>query len=521
MKRHSDWPYRQLIIVAMLPPLSIIIVALFVLVKASHASTHLQANTTAPLEQSIIVLSSADTYIAEGAPERRRPNLRVMWVGRNESQGSLMQRSLLRFDLTNLPTTAQITSARLDLTLSSTTSGDSPLALSLYQIRGEWAEDINWQEMSSAVANGTLTRENEAATSLIGTTFEQYSWDVLRLVDNWQTSGRDDGSQDDQNSIGFLLQSEAITSERERAFWTRECAESDCGSLPGKRPTLTITYAENSPIPTPAPTSVPLQPEPDITVDIEYLRGSDEPTDRIPTDWQDGEVLDIRLTLTRVNSDQSIAGINLQSKIPAGVEFVSAGQGGALNESSGTIEWRSLAVPGNGSQSVGYRLRKPVPISGPSINIDQTAASTIVIFDAVVEKGSDLSVIWDFGDGSPSVRRPDLFVQTLQIQHNYQEQGEYTVTMHIYNAACRVTVRETFALTAVRNQIANNANAPWIFGASRAFPNTDGTALLPLCPDSITPIEPPTTVQWTENGQTNVRYANSEALYLPMLFSGQ
>lgn len=119
----------------------------------------------------------------------------------------------LQFDLGSIPSGADITQARLVLSLS---SGVSPAALvTLGRVSDPWSEDTNGRptcDFTTAVTNNVANNPG------------QYGWDVTSMVRNMQANPASD--------FGFCLR---IDGHTERVFVSRE------GPL-NQRPHLEIVY---------------------------------------------------------------------------------------------------------------------------------------------------------------------------------------------------------------------------------------------------------------------------------------
>lgn len=500
------------------------------------------AQTAADQHQTeTILLPVADTYIASGEPDRKRPDLRIMWVGTNISQNLREQRSLLAFDLSAFTEASQIVRADLALTLSSTTEGDEPLLITANRLRGAWDENISWQEFSASINAGSVEVLDEAAQSNVGTEFTEVRWDVTELVRGWQQDGAERS-----NLFSLQLSSGSFTTERERGFWASECNEDDCGSVPGIRPQLRIQFSEPEataePLPTASPTAspttvpttspaptenAPLQPDASqgdapaaaVSLNVNYLLDGSSPQSELPPEWQAGSDVEVTISVDQSNGEAPLDGLNLRSQVPFGTAFVNASNDGAYNSTSRMVEWTDIALPADGSQTLSMVLRRPQPIVDPRIVITRTGVSSIVQFDIATASGSDVQAEWNFDDGSPVIERPTQIFQSTQVLHGFPGPGRYQVSVWLHNESCRMLITEE-VLVAEEGEMAEDGK---VVASNRltntSSPSTDGTAQLPQCPEIAAPSVPQIVATWsTTTGQSQAQIANPRhQMFIPAL----
>ena len=207
--------------------------------------------------------SAGDTFVSSGHPTEDRSTFRTVWVGYDSTGGFLIQRTFIKFAIGSIPPGSLIQSANLYLSLAATTSEDSPLPVHVRRITDDWSESANWNNQP------TQTVEDGVSVN-IGTDFKEYNWDVKSLVQEWL------GDQRPTDSIGFLLTSIEGPTQRERAFWSKDCPPDKCNDA--QKPRLVIVYAE--PSPTPIPPTATNTPTPALE---QFSEKSQDITSSIPS----------------------------------------------------------------------------------------------------------------------------------------------------------------------------------------------------------------------------------------------
>lgn len=190
----------------------------------------------------------ADTFVASGRPNQNFALDRRLWIGYDQPGGYQVERSLLAFATSAIPTGSRIQSARLHLYLESKTTGDAPLSIGVHRVQSLWNETMTWQGHLGLVVDAAAT------TSVsVPATNGWYIWDVTTALQTWSNLR-------DTRDFSLILQSDATSGQHERGFWSKDCSEADCGAAPGQRPYLEIAYDLPTPtstlIPTPTPTPI-------------------------------------------------------------------------------------------------------------------------------------------------------------------------------------------------------------------------------------------------------------------------
>ncbi|MEM7127951.1 MAG: DNRLRE domain-containing protein [Chloroflexota bacterium] len=448
----------------------------------------------------------ADTYMASGRPDERRPMLEQMWVGYNGSDGSEIERSLIKFDLSGIPQNAQIQSATLKLHLSSNTSRDDPLPITVSMFVNDWLEDTNWNESGhKPITPGGVTVE-------IGTSRRVYEWNVTTLVQQWQQERPANGSE-----LSLILQGdENRDRNRERAFRTKDCPsdEADCS---GPSPVLVIEFEIPTPTSTPTFTPTPA-PTLGLRVEASYQRVNGTPEPIFPTDIGLGEPLTITIFITRVNSNTGLNNVVLTGYIPQGMHYEPS-ESDLCNFRRDTevqntyfLRCEEIAIAATGSVSRTYVVTRTLPIE--NIFIDNISEAGEQEVSAEVEPDSaNRNVKYDwYLDSEPiQLNARESFTHTF-------EPGDYQLTVIARNPACRRSGSLRISIPdnesgseSAKNVIPDGAFLMVEDGAGRA------ATLLPECVNTINVAAPAIIVEWYEllsDGSTEMRkqYLNLQQL---------
>ena len=230
----SHWPhhvpYKYLLIT--LP-----LIAFFIFTP-SHKFNSAQAENlrqgTGPT--TITLFPTIDTYIVEDASQANQSfaSAQVLRVGRDEFTQETL--SLLRFDLSNIPSDAVITDAVFQAWLESGETAAETICI--HRVTADWNETVTW--------NSQPTIDDQCVTSQsIGNDFGQtQSWpDLHALVVPWLTG--------DVSNFGIAMRT-TTTNAADKTFQSSE------GNI---RPQLVITYERT----TATPTATDAAPTPTFT----------------------------------------------------------------------------------------------------------------------------------------------------------------------------------------------------------------------------------------------------------------
>jgi len=160
--------------------------------------------------------------------------------------------SLLRFDLSDIPSDAVVTEASLDVRTNWFREGSSPMQVQIYKMRRSWVEnEATWKVASAGNgwqtwgAAGSADREQSPAAAFtlyaINTT---YLVDLTGLVQSWVSNPGE--------NFGMLFQPLLSGPGQEFRFWS-----SDYDGTISHRPRLCVDFVMPTPTPTETATATP------------------------------------------------------------------------------------------------------------------------------------------------------------------------------------------------------------------------------------------------------------------------
>ena len=205
---------------------------------------------------------AADTTVYSGKPTYSNQSSTAIWVGHTNwkyDDGAVYkaERSLLKFDLSDLPRGSQIKSANLNLYSGWATPNDTPMSITPRLILGSWSEDITWNQAVNLQLDSSQDRSTIGVPSETG---KWYTWNITNITQKWSDSER-------ANSFGLILTSNDESGQHERSFRSKEY--SDPAST---GPKLEIKY--ELPAATPTPTTIQAAPKPPTKVTATCAVGS-------------------------------------------------------------------------------------------------------------------------------------------------------------------------------------------------------------------------------------------------------
>jgi uncharacterized repeat protein (TIGR01451 family) len=168
--------------------------------------------------------SVADATMIQAAPSTNFGDTTDMWVGYDHCYGAKIARSLVRFNLSSIPSGAAIEQARLYLRLGgSCDSGNRTHTVTSYRVGSSWSElSVTWNTTPSCA-------EAYGSASVASRTWGWYSFNVTNLVRGWVSGSLPNnglmirGPESSGNSSALL------------EFYTREMGS-------GYTPYLEVTY---------------------------------------------------------------------------------------------------------------------------------------------------------------------------------------------------------------------------------------------------------------------------------------
>jgi RHS repeat-associated protein len=137
------------------------------------------------IDPTFIVGDVQDCYINAGSPTTSFCNQGTLNAG---FDGSNASRALLKFDLSAIPATNTVVSAKLLLYLGSASTSNAT-TLSLYQLTHSWTTGATWNTYDGTniwtTPGGDFSGTAAATTSGIAATGVWYSWSPSSLVQDW------------------------------------------------------------------------------------------------------------------------------------------------------------------------------------------------------------------------------------------------------------------------------------------------------------------------------------------------
>lgn len=231
----------------------IIFLLLFLMLPIPYSAAQ-SPSTTIDFQNGVspapVYSGGTDTYIDEDKPGTAFGAAASMLIdgSKYNSNPSLKQYALLRWDITDVPSGSQVEAASITLTFTNSTDG----AYSIYAITRPWLEaEATWNNATSAAtwevpgAAGPGDRDTiilgQVTSPTIGTKTFSLNADGVAWVQRWVN--------DPASNNGIMIGSTAVWNGAEIAANAPTVA-------PANRPKLTITYQESSATlePTPAAT---------------------------------------------------------------------------------------------------------------------------------------------------------------------------------------------------------------------------------------------------------------------------
>jgi hypothetical protein len=185
------------------------------------------------------IYPSADAYVCSGTPWTNYGSYPGLWVGfgtcwGGEESGDLW--SMLRFDLSGLPTGQAVASAQLQLWLNGSTQ-PQPRGISVYAASQSWSgPSVTWTNRPSLVLP-------PYRTEMVDATVGYHTWDVTQLVSEWYSGAR--------ANYGFVMTPSVSSLSDFMRFFDSVEGDHD------PRLVITLRSATATPTPTRTPTHVP------------------------------------------------------------------------------------------------------------------------------------------------------------------------------------------------------------------------------------------------------------------------
>ena len=209
--------------------LGVIVSGLVALQPAASQTDAHEPDSPAVVSSTLMLTPIADATVNNAHPGTRYGDDPTLGV---HNSGSYEARSLIRFDLSDLPDNALILDAELRLYCLDA-SGAAVATLSMVRITDDWSEDtVTW--------NSDVHYSTPGSGEDVGGPDEYYSFDATTLVDGWHRGT--------YPNWGMMVRPQK-PADNTRVFASRERAEI--------YPQLTITYRQPTPTPTRTHTRAP------------------------------------------------------------------------------------------------------------------------------------------------------------------------------------------------------------------------------------------------------------------------
>ena len=333
---------------------------------------------------------------------RNLPETKVkyIWVGYDQSGGFQIQRTLLKFAITNIPPGSIVKSAKLSLFLARATENSSAMNVQVVRVTSDqnndsWlnstSEEMTWQRHLQL----QTTDANSASTS-VSTNLGRYEWQITNLVTDWVNSNPR------SSYLTLMLKGDESIGQHERGFWTKDCNLQECGI--DKLPLITIEFETPTPTPTQSPTVTPtptLIPTaiPTPTPGVETLRL----TTNKPGEIAINEKLTYRLDYKTNNFDDYVlTNVVISDVVPAHTELLTdtiTSSGDFIPTYTGStagsvITWRSSSslLP-NQSGNVIYTVKRTTATTTTLVTFDEERALTED--DVIYNDGMEMSWLYD------------------------------------------------------------------------------------------------------------------------------
>lgn len=171
-----------------------------------------------------------DLYIDSSQPDTNFNSSPAMWIGKQAD--GVLERSLIKFDLSFIPAGSAIISSNLNLYIDYDASGiGSEATIIPYAISDSWdISTVTWNNQPAI---------NDAITGLATDVSNPgyYSWIITNLVDQWVNGGLANN--------GLELKTEEIDSEENKRFISSNETEPEKQAF---KPVFVIQYNPGSPV---------------------------------------------------------------------------------------------------------------------------------------------------------------------------------------------------------------------------------------------------------------------------------
>ncbi|MBV7338236.1 DNRLRE domain-containing protein, partial [Chloroflexi bacterium TSY] len=366
----------------------------------------------------------ADTYVVSGDPNQARPDIAGIWVG-YDTDALKSRRSLLKFDLSEIPKGSRIDTATLSLFMADTTPNDAPMTVTAYPLKGDFNEAFTWNQHLALGIDTT-----QSASTQVTTESTWFTWQLKELVQVWL---------DDSNRtvhFGLRLDGNENPAPHRRGFYSK-----DCTNCENRFPKLEITYS--TPTATPTRTSAPTRmATPTLGVVVKM-------THQVATATPDGGTAiypypgyaapgdHITYQIRYMNGSTKLTNVEIRNVVPDYLDIVEIKNQGT--EEDRTISWQVGELDPNAEGMVSYRTRRIQPQTGEFLNVpSQAPANQEIPFATNFSAPIGTCFDWDFGDGTTEETQ-NLSATT----HVFEKTGTFTVRVEASKPPDFITVAET------------------------------------------------------------------------------
>ncbi|MBK9461013.1 MAG: tandem-95 repeat protein [Sphingobacteriales bacterium] len=189
-----------------------------------------QTRPSTGTEVSTTLTIADDSYIQKDKATTNYGNVNKFVVGEKDNN---IRRSLIRFDLSTIPSGAIITSAQLKL---NRITGTKAQVIDVHALTESWTESlVTWNKKDAAnwTTAGGSYNPTAAASVNMGTTTGFKYWGITSLVQSWVNTPA--------NNFGVLLKRQAETNKDKHEFASSE------NTTVANRPALVVTYLQLAP----------------------------------------------------------------------------------------------------------------------------------------------------------------------------------------------------------------------------------------------------------------------------------
>ena len=326
-------------------------------------------------------LPTDDTYVLAGQPDSTRGSFNNLWIGYRPDQNVQTLAVALKFDLSQVPSGSQISSAELILYMFQHEDDVSTIAaIETRSIRNNdaWNENnLTWNlyqndlDFANSISSTILLEDG------------QHGVDVTQIVQ--------DSLQNDRSTIGVAIEMPAIDAQRRSTatFWSKEYRVAE------QRPRLVVNYTVPTPTPTYTATATPTATP---TPGPKTIILSNDPD----TALDPGDVVDYTIDL--VNGPYPLSSAIVTNTVPGDLRILeNSVQEGSLNW-SGLVEGKSITwtlnadFPENASDQLSFRAQRPTPTP------ESTPPATLLITKSgpdYVQRGDSIDYVLTITDHAP------------------------------------------------------------------------------------------------------------------------